>query len=246
MEEKKLGLGTVVSVSVGLIVAISCLVSLGQGAGEIGVVFIFAMVIACVLNMLTMLSLSELNALMPNISGGLSQYTLASLGPLPTMVSMVGGYLIGNVLATGVEASIFSIAMEEMLPLPLPSIGYTILIAVFLTIANLRGVDIFAKVQNLVAFLLIGSMLAMGIIGALGLGTGEMVSQPWNLSTDFSEIVSMTAVAFWLFIGAEYAIPISKEVKNAKKNVPLGMVLGLILILVVQAVMVLGFHNYTL
>ena len=55
MEEKDrtLGLRSVVSISVGLVIATSCLVSLGQGAGSIGVVFIGAMVIACLLNMTT-------------------------------------------------------------------------------------------------------------------------------------------------------------------------------------------------
>ena len=62
MEEKKLGLKSVISVSVGLVIATSCLVSLGQGAGTIGVTFIFAMVIACLFNMTTIASLSELNA----------------------------------------------------------------------------------------------------------------------------------------------------------------------------------------
>ena len=37
MEEKKLGLKSVISVSVGLVIATSCLVSLGQGAGRVGV-----------------------------------------------------------------------------------------------------------------------------------------------------------------------------------------------------------------
>ena len=55
----------------------------------------------------------------------------------------------------------------------------------------------------------------------------------------------MVAVAFWLFIGAEYVIPVSKNVKNAKRNVPLGMMIGLALICLVQSIMVLGFHNYT-
>ena len=36
MDEKKLGLGNVVSISVGLVVATSCLVSLGNGAGTLG------------------------------------------------------------------------------------------------------------------------------------------------------------------------------------------------------------------
>lgn len=245
MEEKKLGLKNVVSVSVGLVIATSCLVSLGQGAGTIGVIFIVAMIIACLLNMTTMASMAELNALMPNTTGGLAQYTLACLGPLPTLVSMVGGYLICNVLSSGVEASIFAYAVGETFHLPVPNITYTIIVTVVLLIANLKGVDMFAKIQDLVAYLLLGSMLVMGFIGMLGMGTGSKIEQPFCMTTDFSVIVSMTAVAFWLFIGAEYAIPISKDVKNAKRNVPLGMFIGLILICIVQSILVLGFHNYT-
>lgn len=243
--EPKLGLGSVVSVSVGLVIATSCLVSLGQGAGTIGVVFIGAMVIACLLNMTTVASLSELNALMPNTTGGLAQYTLACLGPFPTLIAMVGGYLFSNVLSSGVEASIFAYAMDETLHLPIPSIMYTIIMSLVILVANLRGVDMFAKIQNLVAFLMLGSMVVLGFIGAIGAGVGAKVEQPMYMTTDFSSIASMTAVAFWLFIGAEYVIPVSKDVKNARRNVPLGMFIGLFLILVMQSIMVLGFHNYT-
>lgn len=245
MEEKKLGLGSVVSISVGLVVATSCLVSLGQGAGTIGVTFIGAMVIAMLLNMTTVASLSELNALMPNTTGGLAQYTLAALGPFPTLLSMVGGYLVCNTLSCGVEASIFSYAVAETTGLKIPSIVYTLIMVVIVLIANLYGVDMFAKIQDIVAFLLIGSLVVMGVIGMLGVGIGPKVDQPFVINSNFGDIVSMTAVAFWLFIGAEYVIPVSKSVKNAKRNVPLGMILGLVIICIMQAIMVLGFHNYT-
>ena len=245
MEEKKLGLRNVVSVSVGLVIATSCLVSLGQGAGSIGVTFIAAMVIACLLNMISMASMAELNALMPNTTGGLAQYTLASLGPVPTLVSMVGGYILCNVLSAGVEASIFAYAIGQIIPLPISNFWYTFLVTVILLIANLQGVDMFAKVQDLVAYLLLGSMLIMGIIGILGLGTGVKIDQPYSMATGIGDVIPMIAVAFWLFIGAEYAIPISKDVKNAKRNVPLGMFIALGIMCVVQAVLILGFHNYT-
>lgn len=245
MGKKKLGLRNVISVSVGLVIATSCLVSLGQGAGSVGVVFIFAMIIACILNMITMASMSELNALMPNTTGGLAQYTLASLGPVPTLVSMVGGYILCNVLSAGVEASIFSYAMGEIIHLPISNFWYTVIVSVVLLIANLKGVDMFAKIQDLVAYLLLGSMLLMGIIGILGLGTGTRIEQPYYMTTDISTILSTVSIAFWLFIGAEYAIPISKDVRNAKRNVPLGMFIGLGIMCVVQSVMVFGFHNYT-
>ena len=244
MDEKKLGLGNVVSISVGLEVATSCLVSLGAGAGTLGITFIVAMAIAMLLNMTTIASLSELNALMPNTTGGLAQYTLAALGPFPTLISMVGGYIICNTLSCGVEASIFSFSMENLIGGNIPSIVYTLVTTVIILLANLRGVDMFAKIQDIVAFLLVGSLVVMGFIGMIGMGTGVKVSQPYVLEVDFKSIASMTAVAFWLFIGAEYAIPVSKEVKNAKKNVPLGMMLGLIVIFIMQSIMVFGFHNY--
>lgn len=245
MDEKKLGLRSVISTSVGLVIATSCLVSLGQGAGEVGIVFIGAMVIACLLNLTTIGSLSELNALMPNITGGLAQYTLACIGPLPTIVSMVGGYLLCNILSSGVEASIFAYAMSQVIPLPIPSIVYTAVMMALIMVANLYGVDMFAKVQDLVAFLLVGSMVIMGLLGAFKLGTGQVVVQSANNATSPAQVISMTAVAFWLFIGAEFAIPISGEVKNAKRNVPLGMSLGLIIILIMQSILVIGFYHYT-
>lgn len=244
MDGKKLGLGNVVSISVGLVVATSCLVSLGEGAGTLGVTFILAMVIAMLLNMTTVASLSELNALMPNTTGGLAQYTLAALGPFPTLISMVGGYLICNTMSCGVEASIFSFSLADTLDIGIPSIVYTLIMTVVILLANLRGVDMFAKIQDIVAFLLVGSLVIMGFIGMIGMGTGVKVEQPYVLEADFSNIAAMTAVAFWLFIGAEYAIPVSREVKNAKRNVPLGMMIGLFLIFIMQSVMVLGFHNY--
>lgn len=244
MEQKKLGLGNVVSISVGLVVATSCLVSLGEGSGTLGITFILAMAIAMLLNMTTVASLSELNALMPNTTGGLAQYTLAALGPFPTLISMVGGYLICNTMSCGVEASIFSFSLADTLGLDIPSFVYTLIMTVIILLANLRGVDMFAKIQDIVAFLLVGSLVAMGFIGMIGMGTGVKVEQPYVLDADFGNIAAMTAVAFWLFIGAEYAIPISKEVKNAKRNIPLGMMIGLFLIFIMQSVMVLGFHNY--
>ena len=131
MDEKKLGLGNVVSISVGLVVATSCLVSLGEGSGTLGVTFILAMAIAMLLNMTTVASLSELNALMPNTTGGLAQYTLAALGPFPTLISMVGGYLVCNTLSCGVEASIFSFAVADTTGLEIPSIVYTLLVSIF-------------------------------------------------------------------------------------------------------------------
>ena len=52
-------------------------------------------------------------------------------------------------------------------------------------------------------------------------------------------------LAFFLFIGGEYVVPLTKEVKNAKRNIPLGMILSMIIIFCMQTFLTLGFKNYT-
>lgn len=245
-ETKKLGLPSVIAAGVGVIVATSCLLSLGQGAGTIGTPFILSMLLACLLNCFAAFAMSELNALMPDLTGGLAQYTLACVGPFVTILIMVGGYIFGNTIVASVECAMFGNTILELFPdSPLPSVFYCVVVLVVLIIVNLNGVDLFAKVQNVVAYGLIGSLVILGVIGALKLGTGEVVEQPAVVSGDFGSIISMCGLAFFLFIASEYIIPLSNGVKNPKRNIPLGMILSLLIILAMQSVLVIGFWHYT-
>lgn len=94
MNDKKIGLGSVIATGVGLVVASSCLLTLGIGAGSIGTPFIITMIIACCVNIFTLLSIAELNSMMPDLTGGLAQFSLACVGPFITIICMVGGYLL--------------------------------------------------------------------------------------------------------------------------------------------------------
>lgn len=243
--EKKLGLPSVIATGVGLIVATSCLMSLGQGAGAIGTPFIYAMLIACAINICTALSMAELNALMPNLTGGLAQYTLACMGPFATIVSMVGGYLVCNTICGSVECAMFGNSINAVFHTNIPSSVFCIILLVILIVANLNGIDMFAKIQNLVAYGLILSLVVLGILGILGIGTGEKIDQPYVLSAAPSDIFSLVGLAFFLFLGCEFVIPISKSVKNERRNVPLGMVLSLLIVCGMEVLVIFGMHNYT-
>lgn len=243
--EKKLGLPSVIATGVGLIVATSCLMSLGQGAGAIGTSFVYAMLIACAINICTALSMAELNALMPNLTGGLAQYTLACMGPFAAIVSMVGGYLVCNTICGSVECAMFGNSINAVFDTSIPSSVFCVILLVVLIIANLNGIDMFAKIQNLVAYGLILSLVVMGIMGSLGIGTGERIEQPFVLSSSPSDIFSLVGLAFFLFLGCEFIIPISKSVKNERRNVPLGMVLSLLIVCGMEILVIFGMHNYT-
>lgn len=242
--DKKLGLPSVISTGVGLIVATSCLMSLGQGAGALGTGFIIPMILACAINICTALSMAELNALMPNLTGGLAQYTLAGMGPFITIVTMVGGYIVCQSIAGSVECAMFGNAINSVFHTGVPSSVFCIILLVVLIIANLLGIDMFAKIQNVVVYGLIFSLVAMGVLGILGMGTGNEVHQQMNLAASIPDTFSLLGLAFFLFIGSEFVIPISKNVRNERKNVPLGMVMSLLIILFMQILVVVGMGRY--
>ncbi|MBS6445793.1 MAG: APC family permease [Ruminococcus sp.] len=242
---KKIGVFGAVSTGVGMLIATSCFISSASGASAVGTPFVIAIVIACIANMMAVLSIAELNAIMPNLTGGIAQYTLAGLGPLITIVTMVGGYLISNVFAAPAEGAMFANVMNEIVGDAVPPAVFSVGITIILIIVNLMGVNMSTLLQEIVASFMVISLIILSVMGALGLGTGTEVEQSAVVSSKLSDVLPLTATAFWFFIGAEFIVPLAKDMKNPKKNVPLSMVLSLAIMGIIQIIMIFGFKNYT-
>lgn len=242
----KLGLGSAVAVCVGLIVATSCLLSLGLGMGLSGKAFILPLFVVVFLNAFIAISFAELHQLMPNVDGGVGQYSLVGMGPVASMISNIAAYIITMVLASAVEAAMCGMVLNEFMPTIPAAVISMFVIAALLTV-NFFGVDIFSKVQNVVVTLLIGSLAGMGIISFFKLGTGTVITaaeQTAPAIQGVGGVMSLAAIAFWLFIGVEFIIPVAKELKNPKRDVLLSMILALVLLFVVQAILGVGMTNY--
>ncbi|AFA47510.1 APC family permease [Acetobacterium woodii] len=245
-EKGKLGLGSGVAICVGLIVATSCLLSLGVGMGLAGKAFIIPLIVVVILNAFIALSFSELHTLMPNVDGGVGQYSLVGLGPVASMISNISAYVITMVFASSVEIAMCGLVLNEFFP-QIPAVAISVIVLVVIGIVNLFGVDLFSKVQNLVVILLIGSLIGMGIISFFKLGTGTVITAAQQTApaiTGIGGLMGLSAIAFWLFIGVEFIIPVAKDLKNPKRDVLLSMILALILLFVVQAVLGVGMTNY--
>lgn len=242
---KKLGLFSAVATGVGMLVATSCFISLASGTSMVGMPFIIAIVTACLLNMIVITSISELNAVMPNLTGGLAQYMLAGLGPVATIIAMLGGYIIANIFAAPAEGAMFANVMNDFLGNGIPPAVWSVSLTVILVVINLMGVNMSALVQSIIASFMVISLLILGIIGAFGLGSGETVTQTVELNVGIKDVLPLTAVAFWFFIDSEFIVPIGKDMRNPRL-VPLSMFLSLGIMCVIQIFLSLGFKNYTL
>lgn len=248
-KQKKLGLFSSVAVCVGLIVATSCLVSLGTGMGSIGRWFIIPLFAVMILNAFIAISFSELHSLMPGVDGGTGQYILAGLGPVPSVIGNIAAYYVTMALSATGEIAMSGMVLSQLF---FPNVDYRIISSIILIIffvVNYFGLEAYSTVQNIVVVLLIGSMVVLGILGVTKSGNGTVVDYAAT-APSFSDIggvsgvFGMAAVAFWLYIGVEFVIPVAKDMKNPKRDVLLSMVLGLVLLFVVQAVLGWAMTNY--
>lgn len=228
--KRSLGFMSCLSISMGLVVASSTLVTLGQGMGIAGAGFVIAMLAAWILQHFSAQSFAELSCMMPH-AGGLRSYTRVALGALPAMVATIAGYLLPNFFAAPVELAIAgSVISATFLPMVSPVVIGGVLLAI-LVLLNVLGVDIFAKSQVTFTAVMMISIAGLGVIGLTGIanppeiGLGDAPFNPMGWS-----VLSLTALAIWLYIGIEFVTPMAQEVQHPEKHIPRAMTLGLIII----------------
>lgn len=250
MQQKKLGLFSAVAINVGLIVATSCLVSLGTGMGSIGRWFIIPLFLVVILNSFVGLSFSELNQLMPDVDGGTGQYLLAGMGPMASMMGNLSAYVITQILSLTAEITLCGTVITQLFFPNVDNRIISMILLVALFFVNLKGVDLFAKVQDVVVVALVGSMILLGIISFFKLGDPNHLINYKAEAPSFKEIggfkgiMDNMALAFWLLIGVEFIIPEAKNLKNPKRDVLLSMIVALLLLFGVQSLLGSGMTNY--
>lgn len=234
-QSKKLGFWSSFSVAVGLVVASSTLVTLGQGMGIAGGGFIFAMLAAWFLQLFSAQSFGELTVSLPK-SGSLNVYARMAMGPIAGIVSVLAGYVFMSLLTVPAELSVAGAVVNDVFFPDMSPMIIAIVLLVIFTVANLFGVDVFAKLQIVLTVAMIASMTLLGIVGLLNMGNPapEMPATPFN-PMGFS-VFGLTALAVWLYIGIEFVCPMVEEIKNPAKNIPNAMFIGLGVILVVNII----------
>lgn len=234
--KRSLGLWACIATATGIVVCSSSLVSMGQGFGIAGPGFIIAMLVAAVLNLFVVFSFAELSSMIPR-AGGVNHYTLPALGPFAGLLSVIAGYVLVNIFAGSAESAIPGIVVHEVFaPWINPKIFSLAMIAI-LMLVNIRGVDYFAWLQIFLTAAMILSLFVLGIIGLTGTGIGEPVVTSFDTFNPMGwGVLSLTALAFWLFIGVEFVCPLAEEIKNPRLYIPLSMILAIAIIFVAKLV----------
>ena len=242
---RKMGLWAAAATAVGIVVSSSAMVSLGEGFGIGGKGFIFAMIAAVLLNVFVAFSFAELSGLIPR-AGGLNRYTAPALGSVASMIAVISGYVLVTLFAGSAEAGIAGFVVTEVFHIPLDPLVVSVLLVALLVTVGMFSVKVYGSVQIFLVIALIGSIVVLGFIGLTGMGAGEPVATQPPFNPMGAGVLSLTALAFWLFIGVEFVTPLAEEIKKPKVYIPLAMILGLAIIFMADIVFGFGTLRYLL
>lgn len=218
--KKSLGLLDVFAISTGAMIASGFFILPGIAASKSGPAAILSYVLAGIMVIPALLSLSELSTAMPR-SGGTYFFISRSLGP---MFGTIDG--LGDWLALVLKSSIAVVGMGVYFAMIL-NINYiyiAVFFAVFFTIINLIGSKEAGIFQVGMVIFLVG-LLGIFIIR----GLPEVVSSHYKPFAPFGldSVLSTAGLVFVSFIGLTGVASVSEEVRNPARNIPLGMILSL-------------------
>jgi len=129
--------------------------------------------------------------------------------------------------------------------------GETYALALFYLVAiyaiNVLSQKLSGKFQVSTTFIKLVPLLAMGIVGTIvGLANGTTIE---NLRSDY--VANPVNYPFWsalvatafAYLGWDSVLAINSEIKNSKKNLPIALVSGLLIIMTVYALYFLGIFS---
>lgn len=242
---KTLGLGALLSVSIGLVVSQGVMVLMLQGVGIAGIGFLIPLFLAFLLALTYIFSFAELSLMIPR-AGSLSSYTEVALGHFPAIVSTFSGYVVVAMFALSAELLLLDLIINQVYPGVFPHMSIALGVLVLFALLNLLGIDIFARLQTALASIMVVVLLTLGLSAVSGSGSGPMLSN--SLPLDWNPmgvgVMTLVAMAIWGFVGAEFVCPLVEETRRPERNIPWAMILGVSVIFLTIALYVIGALYY--
>jgi amino acid transporter len=220
--------------SISLVVASSTFSGDFNGYGIAGPGYLLTILFGFVLNMLVVFSYGELVTIFPETgqifdftrrgyadSGKQKAFFLAT--GMGTTYWLIFGLVWGSETAAGAHAMVQATGLGSVT-------SWIIVLNLSAMAINMLGIRLTVTAATVLVACMVGVRMAMGVAAFSGfnlpnqVGDPEILFQPSNYQLE-GMIVALP-LGIWAFIGLEFATPLVNEVKDAKKNIPRGMVVG--------------------
>jgi len=203
-----------------------------------------AWIVGGLVSMMGAVAIAELGAMMPH-SGGQFVYLREAYGPLWGFLygwAVFGVIITASIAAIAVGFATYAGYVVQLSPLMVQVVA--ILSIVLLTVVNCYGVRWGARIQNVLTFIKIGSLVVLAV---WGLWLGFYSTPDWHLPerawTALIGPFSLVLVAvLWSYDGWIEITFIAGEVKDPHRNIPASLVSSMLLIIFLYGLVNVSYH----
>lgn len=247
---RSIGTWEVMVTGVALVVASSTLVSDFTGYFALGGAFVVALLLAFGINLLLGLSVADLAVAFPR-AGALYAFAKATVGgSVGRFLAVVLAFTFFGTFAFVISGEITSgaLALRALSGIELPIEAFILVLGVLAVIPNIFGIRTTALASAGLLLFMLGIRWFFGLAGFFGFSrTGTWLATnldsgvgAFDLFGGDGILAAGLTLALWGFVGIEFAASLAEEVKQPRRALPRGIVLGLSGILVTSLVMGLG------
>jgi basic amino acid/polyamine antiporter, APA family len=201
-------------------------------AANLGRAAFIAYLLCGLLVILIMLCYAEIGSKVTT-SGGSYAYVEKAFGPF-------AGFLINTIFWFGFaglsNAAVIN-ALADMLTTWFPAFGILYIRIIFfigvyglLSFINVRGVKEGSHFAAATTFLKLLPLIILIVLGLFSISSDNLVVKTWPSVKNIGE---SALVLFFAFMGIETALNVSGEIKNPQKNIPKGIFMGVLGVLII-------------
>ena len=227
--KREIGLLGVYAIATGSTLSAGFFLLPGLAANQAGAAIVLAYIVAAVPLVPAMFSIVELATAMPR-AGGVYYFLDRSLGPWMGTLGGIGTWLA---LILKVAFSLVGMGAYIALYLPeLPIVPVAIAIAIALGALNLLGAE---KSGGFQTALVLGLLVILSGFVGTGLPKVEMARLTAMFEVDADSVLSTAGLVYISYVGVTKVASLSEEVKHPERNLPLGVILSFITVVVLYA-----------
>lgn len=234
--KKELGLFDVFSISTGAMFSSGFFLLPGIASQYTGPSVILAYLLAGLLIMPTMFSISEIATALPR-AGGTYYFLDRSLGPMMGTIGGIGTYIA---LSLKTAFALVGIGAYTTIFWQIPIKETAVFFAIVFALINIFGAKKTSGLQN---FFVIALLITIGLFVLEGLRiihfseSYQHLSDSDNFTPFFSQgargLIFTTGFVFVSYLGLTQIASVAEEIKRPERNIPLGMFLSLAVIIIV-------------
>ncbi len=200
-------------------------------AADLGATAILAYFVCSLLIFLIGLCFAELGS-KTNISGGPYTYIEKAFGPYAGFMANNIFWLGGSVVSDAAVANALADTLKYFFPvLSIDFVRMLFMLIVFgcLALLNIRSVK---NGIRFIEFAALGKLIPLIVLIIAAAWLVEPANLRWEIAPTFTNMGAASLLLFFCFLGLETPLCNGGEIKNAKRTVPLGIFLGIAIVLV--------------